>query len=178
MSLTVGYDKSANGGLIKPKERNVFRYGSYISLVHTNNRTFLEGVHDESKVKVYRATLVKMEGDGICLDSGEVIRTDAVVFATGWKPSVDFFESDDAKDLGIPIDAADQDLEKAKHWAQLGAEKDDVVTKTFPRLARCELTPANETKTTQFRLFRQILSPCLLARGDRSKVPGRKRRAC
>ena len=128
VSLTAGYEKSANGGLIKPKERNMFRYGSYISLVHTNNRTFLEGVHDESKVKVYRATPVKMEGDGICLDSGEVIRTDAVVFATGWKPSADFFESDDAKDLGIPIDVADQDLETAKHWAQLGAEKDDVVT--------------------------------------------------
>ena len=116
----------------------MFRYGSYVSLVHTNNRTFLEGVHDESKVKVYRATPVKMEGDGICLDSGEVIRTDAWwVFATGWKPSVDFFESDDAKDLGIPHRCCRPGSRDGEGIGpQLGAEKDDVVTKTFPRLAR------------------------------------------
>ena len=168
VSLKAGYEKSTNGGLIQPKERNMFRYGSYISLVHTNNRMFLEGVHDESKVKVYRATPVRMEGDGMCLDSGEVIKADAVVFATGWKPTVDFFESEEAKDLGIPIDVGDQDLQTAKYWAQLGAEEDGIVTKTFPRLARCELTPANETKTTQFRMYRQVLSPRLFARGDRS----------
>jgi dimethylaniline monooxygenase (N-oxide forming) len=92
-----------------------------------------------------------------------------VVYATGWQSSIDFFDKEEAARLGIPIALSEQDIEAEKLWSNLEGEADMLVTNTFPRLAECPKAEVDwETGTTQFRMYRQVLSPGLLAQQDRS----------
>ena len=167
--FTAGYGKSENGRKLKPHDGNLFRLGSYISLVHTNT-PFLGWLHSGKNITVYRASPNKLIKEGMLLDSGQVLKAEVIVYATGWRSSIDFFDDEEAAQLGIPIPLNQQDTEAEKLWDGLESIADASVTHTLPRLAECpkgEMTD-RETGTTQFRMYRQVLSPRLLARQDRS----------
>lgn len=166
--LTARYGQSENGKKIKPKVGNLFRLTSYLSLVHNNN-PFLSWLHAGKDITVYRASPTKLVKGGMKLDSGQILRADAVVYATGWRSSIDFFDKEEAARLGVPIALHEQDNETEKLWSNLEMEADMLVTNAFPRLAECPKAEVDrETGTTQFRMYRQVLSPRLLAQQDRS----------
>ena len=60
--FTAGYGKSDNGRKLKPRVRNLFRLGSYVSLIHTNS-PFLGWLHSGQEITVYRATPKRLVGD-------------------------------------------------------------------------------------------------------------------
>jgi dimethylaniline monooxygenase (N-oxide forming) len=98
------------------------------------------------------------------LESGGKIKADAVVYCTGWQPSIDFFSPEEAAKLGIPVPREESDV----RWEKLMADADVEVRKLLPFLAT-GAREANETPAySQFRMYRQILSPRLLAEDDTS----------
>jgi dimethylaniline monooxygenase (N-oxide forming) len=165
---SAGYGRSDNGRKIRPKAKNLFRLTSYASLVHTTN-PFLEDLHSGGNIIVYRASPTRLVKGGMQLDSGQVLKADVVVYATGWRSSIDFFDDKEAGQLGIPIPLGQQDAEAEKLWDSLESKADMMVTDALPRLAEYPIPKTDrETGTTQFRMYRQVLSPRLLARHDRS----------
>lgn len=166
--FTAGYGQSENGRRVKPKVKNLFRLTSYVSLIHTNN-PFLGWLHSGKNITVYRASPARLVKAGMQLDSGQLLRADAVVFATGWRTSIDFFDKEEAAQLGIPVSLNQQDIEVEKFWDRLESKADMLVTNALPRLADCPKPEMDkETGTTPFRMYRQVLSPKLLAQQDRS----------
>jgi dimethylaniline monooxygenase (N-oxide forming) len=166
--FTAGYGQSENGRKIKPNVRNLFRVTSYASLVHTNN-PFLGWLHSGKNIMVYRASPTRLVKGGMQLDSGQVLRADAVVYATGWRSSIDFFDEEEVAQLGIPMPLDQQDVDAEKLWDSLDTKGDMLVTDALPRLAEWSKPEMDRaTGTTQFRMYRQVLSPRLLAERDRS----------
>ncbi|KAF2502524.1 FAD/NAD(P)-binding domain-containing protein, partial [Lophium mytilinum] len=163
----VGYEKSANGKMVKPGEPNVFRTLGSTSLLQKGSNTFLDELHSGKYVTVHRAGLRSMTSKGALLDNDEVLEADAVVFCTGWRPSTDYFGDQDASDLGLPVNPETEDPEVAKYWAQLLEEADQEMVKIFPHMAEGP-RPEFVKDATQFRMYREILSPKLLAQEDRS----------
>ena len=165
---SAGYGRSENGRKIRPKVKSLFRLTSYVSLVHTTN-PFLDDLHSGGNIMVYRASPTRLVKDGMQLDSGQVLKADVVVYATGWRSSIDFFDDEEAAQLGIPIPLGQQDAEAEKLWDSLESKADMMVTDALPRLAEYPIPKTDrETGTTQFRMYRQVLSPRLLAQHDRS----------
>jgi dimethylaniline monooxygenase (N-oxide forming) len=166
--FSAGYGRSENGRKIRPKVKNLFRLTSYASLVHTTNPC-LEDLHSGRNITVYRASPTRLLKGGMQLDSGQILKADAVVYATGWRSSIDFFDDEEAPQLGIPIPLGQQDAEAEKLWGSLESKADMTVTDALPRLAEYPKPKTDrETGTTQFRMYRQALSPKLLAQHDRS----------
>ena len=166
ITATAGYNKSENGRKIKPKEKNLFHSAPYISVVHNTN-PFLKELHSGRSLSVHRASPTRLLKGGLQLDSGEVLKADAVVYATGWQSSIDFFNDEEAAQLGIPIPRSQQDVSQEKLWANLEDMADTQVTEALPQLSKSP-RPDFETGKTHFRLYRQVLSPKLLAEQDRS----------
>jgi dimethylaniline monooxygenase (N-oxide forming) len=166
--FTAGYGQSENGRKIKPKVKNLFRLTSYASLVHTNN-PFLGWLHSGKNITVYRASPTRLVKGGMQLESGQVLRADAVVYATGWRSSIDFFDEDEAAQLGIPVPLNRQDVDAEKLWDSLESKADMLVTNALPRLAEYPKPEMDrENGTTQFRMYRQVISPRILNQQDRS----------
>lgn len=161
-----GYEKSENGRKIKPRNKNLFRTILSASLLHKGN-TFLEELHKGENIFIHSGSPAKMVKEGMVIDNGETVKADAAVFATGWESSTDFFTDEDALELGLPIPPEKQDAQTKKHWDALQDEADAVVISILPSLAKWSRPPP-DLRTTQFRMYHQILSPKLLARGDRS----------
>ena len=159
------YTKSENGRMIEPA-RSAFWNTPYASLLYTDN-PFLNWLHDEDKLKVYRGRAVGLNREGLILNTKQVIRADAVVYATGWRPSVDFFEPDEARQLGIPIPLDGQDEAMKDMWKRYEADASKAVTDALAQLRHAPATE-DHSEMTRFRMYRQILSPKLLAREDRS----------
>lgn len=148
--------KNANWGCI----------AAYLSLLYTHSRFLKEWFHDGKRIQVYRETPVKLADGHMEVKSGGRIRADAVVYCTGWQPSIDFFSPEEAAKLGIPVPRDESDV----RWEKLMADADAEVQKTLPFLAT-GARAANETPAySQFRMYRQILSPKLLAEEDTSIV--------
>src|SRR4051794_31668208 len=89
----------------------------------------------EGNIIVYRANPTRLVKEGMQLDSGQVLKADAVVYATGWRSSIDFFDDEEAAQLGIPIPSGQQDAEAEKLWSSLESKADIMVTDALPRLA-------------------------------------------
>lgn len=137
---------------------------AYLSLLYTHSRFLTEWLHEGERIKVYRETPVRLADGHMELKSGGKIQADAVVYCIGWQPSIDFFSPEEAVKLGIPIPREESDV----RWEKVMADADVEVRKLLPFLATGGRA-ANETPAfTQFRMYRQILSPQLLAEKDTS----------
>ena len=70
---------------------------------------FFDAMHEDNpdKLIVHRATPLKCEGREIVVDEEgkgqRCIRADAIVWGIGWDPGMDFFEPEEASDLGLPV---------------------------------------------------------------------------
>ena len=136
----------------------------YISLLYTHSRFLKEWLHAGTRIEVYRDTPVRLTEGHMELKSGDKIKADAVIYCTGWQPSVDFFLPEEAARLGVPVPRE----ESNSRWEKMMVDADAEVQKILPFLAN-EGRPANEMPAyTQFRMYRRILSPMMLAKEDTS----------
>ena len=180
------YNLSENGRKIEPKGDDMFYDAPYIGVLH-DSHPFLNWIHDENKVGVRRVKPVRLVAremevecdseteNGTTEERLERIPADAVVWCTGWQPSIDFFDPDEARHLGLstPFTTETESnsafSDEELRWTDLAATAEDEVCKTFPQLATSDPRPRSEqSQYTPFRLHRQIISPNLIAQQDRS----------
>ncbi|KAL8710424.1 MAG: hypothetical protein Q9220_005025 [cf. Caloplaca sp. 1 TL-2023] len=108
------------------------------------------------KVKVYRQDIDMLDEGIIRLQNGEDVRSDAILCGTGWVPSLRFFDTDLAAELGIPQPVNTYPREEAEKWSDLEKAADHEVIERFPLLA----DPPEHYRTpithTPYRLYSGI----------------------
>ena len=175
------YGLSENGRLIEPKGDDMFYDAAYIGVLHERH-PFLRWMHDRSKIEVHRARPIRLVGrkmevefnslleDGKTVKQIESVPADVVVWCTGWQPSIDFFDPDEARFLCLPTPLFTGVVtEDEERWKELMATADLEVEKTFPQLSSSSPRPPSEkARYTPFRMHRQMISPDVIAQEDRS----------
>lgn len=113
----VHYGKSQNSLKIQPKRKNLFFYTTYLSLV-VEGAPFFDALHEDNpeKLTVHRATPLKCEGRQIVVEEEgkgkRGIPADAVIWSIGWDPGLDFFEREEAVEIGLPVSLKGTDGQK------------------------------------------------------------------
>lgn len=161
------YDTSLNGRKLKPTNTTQFWNVPYVSLIWEPN-PFLKHLHNGEQISVHRTTPTSLVGRQMQLDNGESVRADAVVYATGWLPTIDFFNNTDAKDLGIPVASTEQDKPTAEKWRALDSQAQTKIQAKFPVLRDVPTPPHKQSDTSPYRLYRQVVSPELICNSDHS----------
>jgi dimethylaniline monooxygenase (N-oxide forming) len=171
-----GYDKSEQGKMIKPKVLNLFPSLLYVSLIHKGNPV-MEELHKGERIKVHVGELDHITSSGVVIlkkpsspnvpSERKEINTSAIVWCTGFKPSTSFFSPTDALSLGLPIPIDSEPAESKKYWNDLLAAADIDLLKKFPALKQWPLQAPKE-RTTNYRMYRQVLPPSCIDANDRS----------
>ena len=104
--------------------------------------------------------MVRLTKDGITLENNQVDQVDAIVYATGWRPSYEtFFDVDQAADLGLSV-LTRNTLPEAKSKYQDGDNVAETeILQEFPALRdppRNVSSMAN-SRFTPFRLYRYMV---------------------
>ena len=161
------YWKSKNGEVVKPITDSVFWNPNCLSLIDSKG-AFLDYLHDDTKVKVQRKTVTHLSRDGVHLADGQVIKANAVVFATGWEKASSFFDDETALDLGIPVDMDKEPTESNLRWQKLYETSANKVKQLLPELANPPRFDLPEPTKTPYRHYRNVIPPNFAARGDTS----------
>ena len=141
---------------------------SGFSFLHDTEEELLKLVDDGKLIHIVRETIVLMSEKDVHLSNGQSIAADAVVFATGWAPSHStLFDLKTAAELGLPIPLSAEDPVEASYWQRLRVAADKKVLALYPVLESPPRQPPAR-RTTQYRLFRTIVSPKLAAAHDNS----------
>lgn len=80
----------------------------------------MDMVREGKLIRVHRASVSSFSKGCIHLSDGQVLPSDAAVFATGWKtnqPTV--FDPSLLPELGLPFPIEKEDLAHVKHWMDL-----------------------------------------------------------
>ena len=119
-------------------------------------------VEEGKRVHIMRKNIFSMNGSCVYLTNNEAIESDAVVYATGWKPShSSLFDERTSAELGLPIPVDRQMPADASYWQRAEAAADQMVLKLYPILRQAPFSPPPSTMTP-WRLFRKI-APAKLA---------------
>ncbi|KAI1608990.1 hypothetical protein EDD37DRAFT_697157 [Exophiala viscosa] len=168
----IHYDQSVNGRKLQPAVSDGFHELPYASIVY-KDALFMKCLHqdDPERLQVYRATPIRLqEREMIVQEEGKelAVKADAAIWCTGWQPSADFFSTNDALRLGMPVSVDDEKAPEvfSEEW-QRQHTKDQEVLSLFPQL-RDNPFPPREPRWSQPRMYHQILSPELIAQEDRS----------
>lgn len=157
MAGLCGYDKHPETAKLRPWH-SAFWTGSGLGILNYPTGWFEEV--RRGRVRVHVAEVVGLEGEGVVLGDGEVVRTDALVCATGWvkRPSVEF-EGVDAATLGLPSEESSPELDK------LVARADATILARFPRLkdqpSVNRIDSPAKGFSHPFRLYRFMVPPAL-----------------
>jgi len=131
----------------------------------------LDMLHSGEHVTVFRAEISALRGRDVVLSDGEHLRSDAVIFATGYHRSAPIYSAELAAHLGVVSAAATYPEALREKWDLLEKQADAEVVRLFPRLAdsasRMNVKP---TLMAPCRLYKHILPPALAAENDRSLV--------
>jgi dimethylaniline monooxygenase (N-oxide forming) len=134
-----------------------------------NESKFMKLVDEGKYIHVYRDSIKSLDGKDLTLSSGKTLKSDLVIFATGWKTThTDMFSDEDLEELGLPIDVGRENDSSKEHWARLAKEAEQDIMTTFPILETAPPVFVHPLETTPFRLYRSIAPPKLAAKGDRS----------
>lgn len=186
------YKTSQNGRAIEPKGNTLFYDLQYVSLLPKKS-PFLRWLHmdDEQILKAYRVNPMKLQArEMVVVDADGIESTlpcDAVIWCTGWLPSIDFFDEETADVMGLPKallagkskTMPHQSLNEPpvlkqhqpEHYddglSEAARAAEERVIAFFPHF-RDRRRPAYAPPYTNFQLYRQIISAETLASKDRS----------
>ncbi|KAF7512753.1 hypothetical protein GJ744_000320 [Endocarpon pusillum] len=107
-------------------------------------------------VSVYRDEVKMLSNKTLYLKDGTHFLCDAVLCGTGWKPGIEFFNTDFLVKLGLPHRKEDEPYEMTAKWDKLTLEADEKVTKKFLLLANPPAHPHKHVQTTPYRLYNNI----------------------
>jgi dimethylaniline monooxygenase (N-oxide forming) len=135
-------------------------------------------VKEGKLIHVHRASVSALAHHTVELSDGQVLPCNAAVFATGWKMNqISVFDGCTTQDIGFPLPLEQEPSDQAKHWDTMDRNSTLQINALFPILARpppevieYDEKHSHRATTTPFRLFRDIVPPKLVARGDRSLI--------
>jgi dimethylaniline monooxygenase (N-oxide forming) len=137
----------------------------------------LDAIRSGEVVKIYRHDITTLSDSNVILDDGSSLRTDLLIYATGYHNIPALFSASDAAHLGLPVPASDISPAEKEKWCKLDAQADAHICRLFPRLADPPTTTTTtytfstrQSEFTPHRLYRTILPPSLLEVNDRSFV--------
>lgn len=118
-------------------------------------------------VHVYRQDVLRLKERSIVLqreeeeeeEEEEVATVDAIICATGWRPSYEnFFSKDLAQDLGLPTptDSTTQQPDSPE-WHSADETAEAEIARLFPRLQHPPPHHLKPTTLTPFRLYRNMI---------------------
>lgn len=90
------------------------------------------------------------------MKNGQEVFSDALLFGTGWTPSLGFFDKDLLVKLDLPYSLENDPIEKADKWRELEKYADQRVLKHFPMLANPPKHYHKPMSTTPYRLYNGI----------------------
>jgi dimethylaniline monooxygenase (N-oxide forming) len=112
-----------------------------------------------TKMHIYREDVVRLTENGVVLQGDELEDVDAIICATGWRPSYEtFFDQSLADYLGlpVPIHGASADTEDSR-WNTADEAAEIEIGQRFPRL---QYPPPHNPKISHlspFRLYRNMI---------------------
>ncbi|CUS11694.1 unnamed protein product [Tuber aestivum] len=109
-----------------------------------------------SQANVHRSSIDRVENSSVVLANTTTLPCDLLIMSTSWEVTFPFFAPADASTLGLP-----QILEAAA---------DRTILSMFPKLARPPNFDRHPVNTTQFYIYRGIVSPRESREGDNSIV--------
>ena len=111
-------------------------------------------------VHVYRKDILRLTERSIVLQGEEELEAvDAIICATGWRPSYEtFFKKDLAKDLGLPV-PTDSTIRQpdSPEWNSADEIAEAEIARLFPRLQQPPPHNIKTTKLSPFRLYRNMI---------------------
>ena len=141
----------------------------------------LDAIRSGEVVKVYRRDITALSDSNVILDDGSSLRTDLLIYATGYRIAPTMFSPSDAAHLGLPVPVSQVPPAEGEKWSRLEAKADEEVCRLFPRLSTPPTPPTHppqrllppirggdEGELTPYRLYRSILPLSLLEADDRS----------
>ncbi|KAH8800278.1 hypothetical protein F5884DRAFT_891151 [Xylogone sp. PMI_703] len=148
------YDNHPELKKLKPWH-SVFWIGSGLSIL--NYDTSLFDKVREGKIRVHIANIDHLEPGKIVLDSGQSLKSDAVVCSTGWKKESPIkFAGLDKSGLGLPV--------SEKVQAELNREFDRRVLKQFPILKKQPQLRFQPRIAEPLRYYRFMVPPTFLGK--------------
>lgn len=110
-------------------------------------------------VQVYRQDIVQLKENSITLQEDEVEDVDAIICATGWRPSYEtFFDKSSARDLGLPTPVRTHSLDTDKpHWQRADEAAETEINRLFPRLMHPPPHHHKPPSLSPFRLYRNMI---------------------
>ncbi|KAF9890547.1 hypothetical protein FE257_005678 [Aspergillus nanangensis] len=183
MATLAQYDADAKMDKLRPMQ-GVIECGSSGGIA--NQANFWETIR-ASNVHVHRSRIVAFSGDASkpiahLQDGTRIPHLDLVVHATGWRPVVPIrFEPPElAQALGLAsplvrtttIDGEKTPAETRDPWKSLDRDIERDMRHRYPsHVFRTASSSSHRVRdTTPYRLFRRMVSPELVAEGDRSFV--------
>lgn len=163
----VGFDRHPEMKKLKPWS-SAFWTGSGLGILNYPT-DFMELVRNGT-IRVHIADVSRLSADAVHLSSGETLKADAVVCATGWKahPPLKFLPDRIDAQLGLPYYASPDSPEQAQ------AQKADAeIMERFPRLrdqphvkVRGGDAGTTDKANQPFRLYRFMAPPSMLNTHD------------
>ena len=122
-------------------------------------------VFHSGDVTVHRTGIARFaDNNKVSLQNGHIIETDQVVLCTGWTHNLDLFDEETRTKYGLPSITG-----CSEKWQRLDAIGDRIVLEKLPFLkknAPYTVTPRSQNRS--WRLYRQLISPTMAAKGDNS----------
>ncbi|KAF2715452.1 FAD/NAD(P)-binding domain-containing protein [Pleomassaria siparia CBS 279.74] len=172
------YDKSEQGRMIKPKVQDLFQSLPHVCLIHNGNPV-LDELHKGEQITVHVGELDHATSSGVVIikrpssfnapEDKQKINADALVWCTGFKASTSFFSPSETVTLGLPMPLDAEPVANKNHWNDLLSVADTELLTVFPALRKFPLQAPKE-RTTNYRLYRQVLSPSSISANDHSIV--------
>ncbi|ETN40120.1 uncharacterized protein HMPREF1541_04395 [Cyphellophora europaea CBS 101466] len=176
------YGKSGKGEVVRPSGVRTGVEWEILNCVqlpphHELVKALSKG--EDGMVEMKRARVKGLSGREATLadEAGreEGVPCDAVLWCTGWLPSVDFFEGEERERMGAPMPLEGTDTKQVYLNSDINltnssmvAAADKRVMELFPRLKDPHPPPDRPPKHTPYALFRNIISPWCLTHDDRS----------
>lgn len=122
--------------------------------IHNFSSNFYEMVRN-GKIRVHLAEITNLDGDSVTLSTGQTVRTDVVVCATGWKKeSTINFENLGKGGMGVA--RSHEEIER------LSSNADKEILTRFPRLKFQPVLRYEQTKEAPLRNYRFIVPASLV----------------
>lgn len=131
---------------------------------------FIKELHSENLIKIHRASIASMSGNTATLSNGDVLSSDAAIFATGWDSRTTILEPAEALAVGSTAPLKEEDKCTKEYWAKIDNEADREVTQLLPILQHPPPHFERPVDYTQYRLYRHMVPSQLAADNDRSLV--------
>jgi dimethylaniline monooxygenase (N-oxide forming) len=120
-----------------------------------NKADFLDTI--ARNVQVFREDVVAIHEHSVELCNGLQVEADALVYATGWRWDMPYFDKSLLAGLGLSMQDRDLDEKHQQHWRTLDQQAEAKIDVEMPMLSRKEPYRKPDTQRTPMRLYKSML---------------------